>query len=84
MPSVVQTVLTSGAFQASTWIVAAALMVWLVAHHADRISRSVERVCLALDRRAARKAALLAKTDAQRRHTLDVLERLMREPRAPT
>lgn len=61
------------------WLVASLLLVmvvWLLVRFADRLAIAVERWMLACDRRAARKAALGAKTDQERGNALAVLDRL--------
>lgn len=70
------------AAQPTGWALAIALVIMglgLVVKNADRLANAVDRWMLACDRRAARKAALIAKGPKQREHALAVLDRLQQD-----
>jgi hypothetical protein len=68
------------------WLVAFLLLgmvIWVVARYADKLANAVDRVMLAFDRRAARKAALAASTTEQYERARTVLDSLKPPPPLP-
>jgi len=80
---VLQVLGSSGAFRTSVWALTVVLAVALIGNYADRIGSALERLYRALDVRAARKAALSAKTVEDRKHALEVLRALQKSPDEP-
>lgn len=76
MGNVLQAVLASDAFQSAAPLMVIVLVVWSLVQYSDRVAIALDRLLLALDRRAARKAALTAQTEEDRKHALDVLDSL--------